>query len=1421
MNYDQLYEERQRKRLLSQLDDIPDDFVAQAPTAEVSSPKAKEEPGMLSSIGTGVAKGVNQAGKNLFNAIDDAGNWLNNNVVNLRTKSQQAEYERLQAANTKVGTEVFQSGVDYWNDGTTANQVSADISEFLIGFIPAMRVEGALVGGFAKGAGIKGATSKTGKLAQTAASGAVAGAAASATTVNPDATNLSSLVENHFPSLSNPITQYLQTSPDDSAGEKRFKQAMDSVLSGVVAAPIVEGLAHAVRAFRAKKITEGVDPAKEFKEAVDTSVQERIDRLTGVSTSRPLTMEERVGLENQFNAKRTPKDVPTNPYVEGYQHSATVAEDGTITFGGKGTPVDSPTIESILAKTEPLTQSENAVLRAYVDLQEKAMEQAGIVVEKSGTRSPDMAQTAQEILALIKKNNDAFEAGVRNNIADFGKSADKQSLIEAGKLNPDGTLNLSAFKSQAGFFDPELFARVLVGSSRGEIGSSLLGAAAGASQADWNDPRNVLGMAALGSIGGRALFRMRSPQEIQQLRREAPTTVTMATRPGLDSVRPKEFVANPKGIPLRKDGVARLATKVRDGSFEKITAEDLGEMPGLIRNIDTEDDIKKLLAETYNSIYDKSVRSWDEVIANSEGLKNLGTVTALFKQTKNLDAGVHAARTVLTASAMELKSLAKQVGDIEKGLGNFVSVEERAATLDALVLAFEKQNKLHSALSAQVFGASSEIGRALAAHRIMVKEEAAMSAELKAMIEQAGGRGKLVKLAKALDGVDHPAAISKAVEAGLLTRLGNAALYSRLTGMLWSPVTQTKNILGSIIKAGMLVGEKEIQAAIGAVRGGPDRVTFEEAHEFAYGFWAGMKDAIQYIRTEGLNAQGGLLSNQKINTGLYTAVAGDKGFKPTYLNTVAQDSSYGHTLGNNPWADIIRNPTSEFGQNMQKAFDYMGAIQGANLSFMGATDSFFQALNYRASLHASALRTARSKGLTGDALETEIARLIDSPTKEMAEKGMADALDATFQKQLDPSSGAWLDKLGHHINSARHSMPWLSVIFPFVKTPTNIMRDVLDRIPLSNAVIGGAAAENRRILAEGGIEADKLIARWTMGATLLTGASYLAYNGTLIGGQEYDKNGLKQLAGIQQYSLKIGDKTYSINGIDPVGMFFGLAADVTEALKKGETETATQMLGVGLTAITKNLLSKSYATSLFETADMLNDVMRKNPAQGAQAFEKWVQKNSTSFVPFGGILKNIEGQVDPVVRDYNDWKERFKANLPGVSDSLYPKRNVLTGEPLKNEGAWGPDFMSPFYTKTLDKSPIVQELLRLNVAVDPMDKYLDKNDKLTKLSPEQYDRLQLLATQEIKIAGKTMMEALNDMVTSPTWELRPDGQEGFKGLKGTKESYIKATIERYRDKAEKALIAEDEKVQELAKQHKVNKLFARQGKPVVKELIPQ
>jgi len=109
---------------------------------------------------------------------------------------------------------------------TLAGSITNDVSQFLVGFIPAMKAVTFIQ-----------PTTKTGALVK----GMAVGAVVDATVFDPHEARLSDLLQ-QYPALRNPVTEYLKSDPADTNAQGRFKLALEGLILGAVAERFISAL---------------------------------------------------------------------------------------------------------------------------------------------------------------------------------------------------------------------------------------------------------------------------------------------------------------------------------------------------------------------------------------------------------------------------------------------------------------------------------------------------------------------------------------------------------------------------------------------------------------------------------------------------------------------------------------------------------------------------------------------------------------------------------------------------------------------------------------------------------------------------------------------------------------------------------------------------------------------------------------------------------------------------------------------------------------------------------------------------------------------------------------------------------------------------------------------------------------------------
>jgi hypothetical protein len=112
--------------------------------------------------------------------------------------------------------------------------------------------------------------------------------------------------------------------------------------------------------------------------------------------------------------------------------------------------------------------------------------------------------------------------------------------------------------------------------------------------------------------------------------------------------------------------------------------------------------------------------------------------------------------------------------------------------------------------------------------------------------------------------------------------------------------------------------------------------------------------------------------------------------------------------------------------------------------------------------------------------------------------------------------------------------------------------------------------------------------------------------------------------------------------------------------------------------------------------------------------------------------------------------------------------------------------LNPFYLAEENKDPALQELARLQMAVQNPRKTMGGVD----LTPEQYDRLQLAITQETKDGrGRTLHDRLREVVEADWYKELPEDQSPQDGRK-TKQWVIEKVLRNYRNHGKKRFLRE-------------------------------
>lgn len=449
------------------------------------------------------------------------------------------------------------------------------------------------------------------------------------------------------------------------------------------------------------------------------------------------------------------------------------------------------------------------------------------------------------------------------------------------------------------------------------------------------------------------------------------------------------------------------------------------------------------------------------------------------------------------------------------------------------------------------------------------------------------------------------------------------------------------------------------------------------------------------------------------------------------------------------------NPKSTMGAMT----NFVGKVVRLPTRMLLSADEFFKQLNYRGNLYAQVTREGTAKGLKGSDLakymEDRFQKAFDKTGAGLDDAALHEARLATFTEDLQ--KGSFSETVTNSIN-AKH--PWARLILPFIRTPTNIIKEVGWHTPGVNLTLKSYRAE----LTAGGSRAAAARGMWATGGVLWSGAGLLAAQGMLTGRGPADVNekNAKLATGWRPYSLKVGDTYYDYSRLDPFGMVLGLAADFTEAHGYMDEKSKSDMALAMGAALMRNLTSKTYFRGLADILDAATQPDKK--------FAHFWNNRVGSHVPTAfNQVAGLVGAGDDTMREVRSAMDAIYARTPGLSETLAPRRNLL-GEPIHYPPAFGPDSVSPFaMSKDLGDS-VKAELARLSFGFKmPSEKIGHAgNIDLTKYKNEKgqdaYDRL--LELRSIERKGRyTLKEKLANEIESQRYQDLPDGTDEYSSLK--------------------------------------------------------
>lgn len=513
------------------------------------------------------------------------------------------------------------------------------------------------------------------------------------------------------------------------------------------------------------------------------------------------------------------------------------------------------------------------------------------------------------------------------------------------------------------------------------------------------------------------------------------------------------------------------------------------------------------------------------------------------------------------------------------------------------------------------------------------------------------------------------------------------------------------------------------------------------------------------------------------------------------------------------------NTTGKAPDFAKAGLDLFGALISTPTRALAAGDEFFKTIMYRSYVQAEAYGDALYAGLDNAKTQELIAvRLRDAFSPEghalnpktlepLNEKALNFAREGTFTSELGDGT------IGGRLQAAVAGHPALTLVVPFVRTPTNIFRQLWSHTPGLRL----AQTQFREALKSPDplIRAEAKGKIWIGRSAAITIAT-LAGAGKLTGSGPSNpkQRELLEQTGWQPYSYVVenddGTKEYvSYQRVEPFGSLIGVVADMVELSGQiGQKENEELAMAAAVSFAT-NVVNKSYLLNLTGTMDALT-----SPDRSAAAF---LRRQAGSYVP--NALRQYND--DPNYREIRTVLDAIKSRIPGYSDTLPPRRNIL-GEvinvpagaaPFKEMVPYGEraaNMLSPFRGTKQVSDKVKDELASLGHT------FSSKSDKVgnveltefrNKDGQDAYDRMRELVSTIKNGSGQTIHKRLEEVISSKNYQAIPHFRAG--DYESKRVAVVQQVITQYYEAAFRQMLREFPEVKEAIKQDRTNKAAAQ------------
>ena len=458
-------------------------------------------------------------------------------------------------------------------------------------------------------------------------------------------------------------------------------------------------------------------------------------------------------------------------------------------------------------------------------------------------------------------------------------------------------------------------------------------------------------------------------------------------------------------------------------------------------------------------------------------------------------------------------------------------------------------------------------------------------------------------------------------------------------------------------------------------------------------------------------------------------------------------------------------------QEKQRVFNnkVLETLRKKNFELLEKEDATFLKYHYKRAM-ASALK---ARGITLKELRSGTPEAIKK-LDEVRQYAINEAQKATYRdfNSMANAVSSIKRKLKRASGSSKAAKVGSMVaegIIPFTKTPANILKRGIEYSPVG---LGKGIYDAMIQVKKGNVTASQAIDEMAAGLTgtgiVMLGA-LLKSLGLIVGGDEekQKEQNFEKLKGNQNYALKIGNKTYTIDWMAPSSMPLFVGVEVVDLL---QGENISDIIG-SIGNITEPVFELSMLQGLNST---MNTLGSDNPLW--ETFKNTVESYFAQYNPtfLGQIARTIDPKRRTTYADKNSivpsgiqtFAQKQLQKIPFASKTLPTYKDQFGRESVTEnvvERIFS-NFLSPGYLADVKDQPVENELTKLYEKTGEsaiLPSYASKSitvDKQKKnLTAKEYDTF-------AKVRGNVAYDNLEKLMTSQEYKSM-DNEQKIKAIK--------------------------------------------------------